>query len=497
MEDWVTIKNIKKHNSKLGTRQIAGLLNISRNTVKKALKNKEAPKYKRQKKINTHIEPFKEYIYERLITKRLNGSCVLEEIMSKGYSGSKSAYYRYITNLKEPEVKTYQPYETLPGEQAQFDWSEYTLKISEQLTKIYVFSFILGFSRYRIYEASLSQTQASVFEALESSLISIGGVTERIQTDNAKCFIINASNSNFQWNPRYLALCGHYGFKPTRSLPGHPWSKGKVEKPFDYLEEHFIKAKEFSSFDDFLNKLKSFENEVNNRVHSTTKQTPLSLFEKESQSLSGLPKERYVDVKEEVRKVTADCLISFSGSRYSVPYQFALREVWLKVSKGYLLEIYSSQNILIARHRLSLSKGKSVINLEHYKNHRIDCGSWSRLSEMFLITFPLDNWFLDKLKTQKRINPSYHLTQIIEISKFYDKADLRRAFAEAKNYNIYSYIFIKGYLENNSTVQPIEPRIINPISLNQITSRQYDIIRPLSHYKIILPETNIERDSNA
>lgn len=270
-----------------------------------------------------------------------------------------------------------------------------------------------------------------------------------------------------------------------------------MENPFDFLEEHFIKAKEFSSFDDFLNKLKIFNNEVNNRIHSTTKQTPLSLFEKERQSLSELPEERYVDVKEEVRKVTADCLISFAGSRYSVPHQFALREVWLKVSKGYLLEIYSSQNVLIASHKLSLTKGKSVINLEHYKNHRIEQGSWLRLSEMFLITFPSDNWFLDKLKTQKRINPAYHLTQIIDIAKYYDAEDLRRAFAEASNYNIYSYNFIKGYLENNSSIRTIEPSVIYPLNLNKMISKECDIIRPLEHYKITPSETNIERDSLA
>ena len=37
MEDWVSIKNLKTKNPKLGTRKIADLLGVSRNTVKKAL----------------------------------------------------------------------------------------------------------------------------------------------------------------------------------------------------------------------------------------------------------------------------------------------------------------------------------------------------------------------------------------------------------------------------------------------------------------------------
>jgi hypothetical protein len=47
---------------------------------------------------------------------------------------------------------------------------------------------------------------------------------------------------------------------------------------------------------------------------------------------------------EEVRKPTIDCLVSFEGSRYSVPHFFAKRDVWLNTSKGYLLEIYSTAN---------------------------------------------------------------------------------------------------------------------------------------------------------
>ncbi len=45
---------------------------------------------------------------------------------------------------------------------------------------------------------------------------------------------------NLIWNQRFLYFCGFYGIKPTRSLPAHPWSKGKVESPFAYLETHFI-----------------------------------------------------------------------------------------------------------------------------------------------------------------------------------------------------------------------------------------------------------------
>jgi transposase len=181
MEQWVTIRTLKNGKSKLGTRQIARLLGVSRNTVKRALRSEQEPEYVRTRTVNPEIIPFREFIFEELIVKKLRGSRILKDIQSKGYAGSQSAFYRYLATLAMPVKRTYKPYETAMGEQAQFDWSEYTVLLDNILTKVYVFIFLLGFSRYRICLASLSQTQSSVFEAMETSLWQIGGVTERIQ----------------------------------------------------------------------------------------------------------------------------------------------------------------------------------------------------------------------------------------------------------------------------------------------------------------------------
>ncbi|MDD3009682.1 MAG: IS21 family transposase, partial [Arcobacter sp.] len=63
MEDWVTIRNLKKKDPNLGTRTIALMLGISRNTVKKALLNDELLLYNRgEKKINEAVEPFIDFI---------------------------------------------------------------------------------------------------------------------------------------------------------------------------------------------------------------------------------------------------------------------------------------------------------------------------------------------------------------------------------------------------------------------------------------------------
>jgi len=72
---------------------------VSRNTVKRPLVSEEGPEYRRPPVINPEIEPFKEYLYERLIVGKLRGSRVLNDLRSKGYRGSQSAFYRYTSHL--------------------------------------------------------------------------------------------------------------------------------------------------------------------------------------------------------------------------------------------------------------------------------------------------------------------------------------------------------------------------------------------------------------
>ena len=103
MEDWVTIRNLKKKDPNLGTRTIALMLGISRNTVKKALASDELPLYNRgEKKINEAVEPFIDFIKESFLKKNLKASRILKDIKSKGYRGSQYALYAYIREILKP-----------------------------------------------------------------------------------------------------------------------------------------------------------------------------------------------------------------------------------------------------------------------------------------------------------------------------------------------------------------------------------------------------------
>jgi len=499
MEDWVSIRNIRAKNPKLGTRKIAELLGISRNTVKKALQSDVAPEYNRGvKKVNGHVKPFEGFIKEAFLKRHLKASRILKDIQSKGYAGTQYALYAYIRKELRPldeeftrnSPQAFKSYETAPGEQMQFDWAHYTVLIAGELVKIYVHQTILAYSRYKSFDVSLSITQSDVLNALEESFTLFGGVCERIQVDNAKVFVDNASRDNLIWNKRFMHFCGFYGIKPTRSIPGHPWSKGKVEKPFDHLENHFIMGNEFEDFADLRRRLKAFQDETNSLLHATTKAITKVRFEDEEvSSLTPLPIDpltgevkRYVGFKEEFRKVTADCLLSYKGNRYSVPHYFASKEVWLRVLYGTTLQVYSSKNKLIASHSISLSKGEVFINKEHFTGYRKSTSdsilkSVSRLTTRFASYTNIER-FIQNVKVQKRINPGDHLHKIASLFEYYDDEDCIIAMEECFTLNMFNATIIKGYISKQATIKE------ESVNLFNIDLPKGDVKRDLGEYKL-------------
>jgi hypothetical protein len=116
MEDWVTIRTLKARNPALGSRAIAGLLGISRNTVKDALASDRAPQYERAKVINPDVEPWVQFVTEAYLVKHLRVSRIMADLRSKGFTGGKSALYRWIGEELKPRrdaqsAQAFQPYE--------------------------------------------------------------------------------------------------------------------------------------------------------------------------------------------------------------------------------------------------------------------------------------------------------------------------------------------------------------------------------------------------
>jgi len=360
--------------------------------------------------------------------------------------------------------------------------------IADAVTRVYLHSFILGFSRYQHLTASLDIRQAAIFAALEESFIAVAGVPHEMLFDNPRA-IVSTPRPNLVFNQHFLEFARFYRFLPRACWPGRAQTKGKVERPFQMVEEHFIKGNTFTDWADFARRLVHFTAEVlNARIHGTTKERPQDRLLSERQLLLKLPATRFISCRECFRKVSLDCLVSYGGSRYSVPWQYAGKSVWLRPTLSSGLEILAQTGETLARHQLSKEKGKSVVDLAHYQGLRERTSSSKhQLSCLFQRRFPeaLAGRFLQKLLAQYRMNASVQLQRILALLQNYPREALLLAFEQALAYNTFSYRFLCGLLSR----QEAAGELPEPVLLGQERALpQFDVRRGLEGYQTLLFE---------
>ncbi len=323
------------------------------------------------------------------------------------------------------------------------------------LSRVVVFCLVLGYSRRKHYWVSLDETQGSIYEAIEEGFWHFGGATKELVIDNAKAFVLNAAPGRFQWNPHFLELCGYYGVQPIPCRVGKARGKGKVERPFSYLEEQFIKGSHWRDLLHFCQELACFEaEELDQMVHHTTQERPIDRFQREQPYLLVLPVARFVGIREEVRKVNWDCLLSYRGNKYSVPHIYAGKLVWVRTSQGATLQVYNQKRECLATHSLSPGKGAIIMEKAHYAGLRQQTPRTRiLLKQAFLERFPRHWLFLEKLCAQQRLNPESHIRGILQLANLYPAEALEKTFTQAQEYNTFSQSFIRGLLEGKPPIQ--------------------------------------------
>lgn len=344
-------------------RRTAELSGHARNTVRSVIRSAgdEPKKEKRGRK--SKLEDFKDYLHSRYSATGLSGTRLCAEITAMGFTGSVSAVRRFLQTVEKTELspKATVRFETPPGEQSQVDWAEigYFLDESGVRRKVYAFVMVLSYSRMLFVEFVTDMATETLIECHQKAFAYFGGYTRKILYDNMK----QVRLSQTEWNPLFQDFLSHYGIAANTHRPFRARTKGKVERAILYLRDNFIKGREFANLADLRNQGLVWQEEIaNQRVHSTTKEKPCRLFEREQ--LIPLEQAReYRLVCKAARKVSAEGFVHYSGSRYSVSPEAVGKTVLIERDEQTIR--VKSADLIIAEHPLSVRKNADVINPEH------------------------------------------------------------------------------------------------------------------------------------
>lgn len=367
-EAWYMIKEQVEQGVYL--KDIAAELGVHPRTVRRALRRGGPPAGKRLAARHSQLDPFKPTVDQLLSEGVWNAVVIWRELQAQGYTGQASILRDYIRpkRVLRPSRATVR-FETAPGQQLQHDWTEVQTCIGGTLQKVSVAVNTLGYSRRFHFWAAPCMDAEHTYESLIRTFEYLGGVTGEVLVDNQKAAVTEHRRGEpVHFNPRFLALAEHDGFRPRACRPYRARTKGKDERMVGYVKHHFfVRYRAFESLAHLNQQAEQWlAEEADQRVQGTVGEVVAERFAREQPVLGPLPVRRFDTAYVETRWVAWDGYVEVRGNRYSVPDALRGQSVRVSIGLDGQLTLHDPQGQPVAEHRLRPAiQGWSTVAAHH------------------------------------------------------------------------------------------------------------------------------------
>lgn len=201
--------------------------------MRKYLNKKTAPEPQIRPPKSSKFDPYKPCIEEKINEGPYIAARLFREIKEMGYGGEITIVKDFVRKIRPKQgVPDVLRYKTKPGIQAHVDWGEVgKVEVDGKIKKLFCFSMILGYSRMRYVEFTLSTDTSTLLQCHLNSFQYFGECTQEILYDNMKQVVFKRAlkSSDSEWNSRFEDFFKHYGFIPRLCKSYRPQTKGKIE----------------------------------------------------------------------------------------------------------------------------------------------------------------------------------------------------------------------------------------------------------------------------
>ncbi len=243
-----------------------------------------------------------------------------------------STLYRYLRNEKlttiNEDAVDKRHFEALhPNEIWQSDVMHGpSVRVDGKSKKAYLIAIIDDHSRFIVHaEFYLNETRESFLDCLRQAILK-RGLPQKLYIDNGSCF-------------RALHLeqvTSQLGIGISHSRPYTPQGRGKIERWFKFVRDHFVSSYQLNQRSDKLDLLNHHFSEWvdeynNNRVHGTTRETPYKRYQAGLECVRPAPA-HLIDYFRQIewRRVKKDRTIRLLGNLFEAPVGLIDRSVELR-----------------------------------------------------------------------------------------------------------------------------------------------------------------------
>ncbi|WP_280570936.1 IS21 family transposase [Chromohalobacter sp. 296-RDG] len=380
------IKALYDDGDGLSIRAIGQELDLSRNTVRKYLRQDEAAIEAaqtfraRSKKLDTHRD-YIAYLLHRY--PRLSSVKIARKLRDKvgELDASQRSLRRYVQHMKRTvasgQPRYYEPVlDMVPGVQCQVDPGELRdVVIGGTPRTVYFVVFVLSYSRLAYVGLRFKPLDTAAFIQLHDEAFRyFGGMPEECVYDQTKMVVINEQFRELTVNQRFHEYAATAGFRVQACRGYDPESKGKVEAGVKYVKQDAFYGDTFADEAELRGHVQQWLDDVANvRIHGTTGRQPRAHFEAEERhQLRGYLTPACIARDTDglaTRQVDKTGLIAWQANKYSVPMAYQQGRVGVRADDTTLQIADLESGEVIATHSLCFDKGGVQRNRDHYRDH--------------------------------------------------------------------------------------------------------------------------------
>jgi transposase len=353
---------------------------LSRNTVAKLLEEEPAPKERQYQRQAPHKTPVRDIALPH-IEKWLKENEWLErwapkqcwtahrmwvELRKLGILIGESTVRMYVQERHQREKPAFVPLDFAPGERAEFDFGEATVKIKGQLVKVPFLAGRLRFSGAMFVECFPTQRQEAFLLGQRHAFEFWGGVPRLVVYDNLKSAVLQVLQGHSRReHDVFLHFHSVYRFEALFANVQAGWEKGSVENLVGYARRNYlVPLPEGANLEAINAELKVNCLSDQQRIMAGRTDPIASRLEFEHSHLGPLP------IHAPDLGPLAEVLVHSTGrvrfqtNDYSVPIQYAYQRLTLKADP-FRVRLFAGEE-LVADHPRSYEKRQVIEDWRHY-----------------------------------------------------------------------------------------------------------------------------------
>jgi transposase len=256
---------------------------------------------------------------------------VRELLAEDGLEVSYSTLTRWVreADLRGPPPRAGE-YQFVPGQEMQHDTSPHRVRFmpADEPVTVQCAGLVLAYSRrlFIQYYPRFTRFEAKAF-LLEAARF-MAGVCPVCVIDNTSVLLAAGAGADAVVAPEMAAFARTLGFRFRAHRVGNPERKGRIERPFAYVETNFLAGRDFEDFDDLNRQAVDWcRNVANRKPKQALGMSPDAAFLIEQPHLVPLP-DALPPVYELLdRVVDLHGYVSVDTNRYSVPERYVGKSV--------------------------------------------------------------------------------------------------------------------------------------------------------------------------